>query len=90
LEEKRVTSTIPFPFVANDKKSVALARPRLRPARHKGITVGLGAASVGRSGLALAGPIFAKDPDHCPRVINILPSGLILRAFKSSMAMQYL
>jgi len=37
-----------------------LARPRLRPARSKGIMIGLGAALTGQSGLVTAGPRFVK------------------------------
>jgi hypothetical protein len=52
------------PFVAASTLSLSLdiwardylARPRFRPARSKGIMVGLGAALTGRSGLATAGP----------------------------------
>jgi hypothetical protein len=37
---------------------IHLARPRLRPARGKDLKVALGAAPIGPSGLALAGPKF--------------------------------
>ena len=46
-----------FPGDEAATKLIYLARPRLRPARSKGIMVGLGAALTGRSGLATAGPI---------------------------------
>jgi hypothetical protein len=45
-------------FEMVDFFSLRLARPRLRPARCKDLKVALGAAPIGRSGLALAGPKF--------------------------------
>jgi hypothetical protein len=46
--------------LAGPAPDILLARPRLRPARSKGIMIGLGAALTGQSGLATAGPKFAK------------------------------
>jgi hypothetical protein len=49
----------------------SLARPRLRPARSKGIMIGFGAALTGQSGLATAGPKLVKGLGHRLGVLSI-------------------
>ena len=48
------------------------ARPRLRPARCKGIKVALEAAPVGPGGLAITGPKFCLRSGPLPQALSIL------------------
>ena len=66
------------------KDSILLARPRLRPARSKGIMIGLGAALMDQSGLATAGPKFVKGLGHRLGVLSIARWFLIHTSICSS------